>query len=256
MILKKTKAARTAPDSTHPAPKPAGRNGPKTSRKAANPHHSATSKRVSSNSQAPAAKQKPTTARPARTGTHAKPMATKTTHTTKHQAASALTKKKTPPQAAPSPLASARNHAATRENPVPVIELTEEQLRAMPESDYMNPAQLAFFRARLLAMREEVLDREIDAKERLVERENFADPADRATAEENHWLDLRLRERESRLLGKIDAALQLIRTGEYGYCQKTGEPIGIPRLLARPTATVCVDVKDQSEKIETHFRDN
>ncbi len=120
----------------------------------------------------------------------------------------------------------------------------------------MNAAQLAFFRARLLVMREEVLDREIDAKERLVERENFADPADRATAEENHWLDLRLRERESRLLSKIDGALQLIRTGEYGYCQKTGEPIGIPRLLARPTATVCVDVKDQSEKIETHFRDN
>lgn len=133
--------------------------------------------------------------------------------------------------------------------------ITELQLRAMPERDYMNPAQLAYFRQRLIAMREEVLDREVGAKERLHDRENFADPADRATAEEEHWLDLRLRERESMLLRKIDSALQRIHDGEYGYCEKTGEAIGIPRLIARPTATVCVDVKDQDERVETHFRD-
>lgn len=119
----------------------------------------------------------------------------------------------------------------------------------------MNPAQLAYFRDLLVNMREEVLNREVDAKERLHQRETFADPADRATAEEEHWLDLRLRERESMLLRKIDSALRRIHEGEYGYCEKTGEPIGIPRLLARPTATVCVDVKDQDEKVETHFRD-
>ncbi|TAM08976.1 MAG: RNA polymerase-binding protein DksA [Nevskiaceae bacterium] len=183
-------------------------------------------------------------------------MATKTTpHTTKQAPARTATKK-APSRTTPPRPATGKTQSATKAPASSIVELTEEKLRAMSEADYMNAAQLAFFRARLLVMREEVLDREIDAKERLVERENFADPADRATAEENHWLDLRLRERESRLLSKIDGALQLIRTGEYGYCQKTGEPIGIPRLLARPTATVCVDVKDQSEKIETHFRDN
>jgi DnaK suppressor protein len=133
--------------------------------------------------------------------------------------------------------------------------LTEEALRAMPEDDYMNEAQLAFFRHRLLAMRLEVTDREVGAKERLGERETFADPADRATAEEEHWLDLRLRERESYLLKKIDESLKRIRDKSYGWCEKSGDPIGLPRLLARPTATVCVDIKGLSEKVETHFRD-
>jgi len=119
----------------------------------------------------------------------------------------------------------------------------------------MNDAQLEFFRQRLIQMKEEVLGREVDAKERLHEREVFADPADRATAEEEHWLDLRLRERESMLLRKVDDALRRIKEKEYGYCEKTGEPIGILRLLARPTATVIVDVKGLHEKVETHFRD-
>ena len=133
--------------------------------------------------------------------------------------------------------------------------LSESEIRKMPESAYMNDTQLEFFRGRLLQMRAEVVDREVDVKERLHQRESFADPADRATAEEEHWLDLRLRERESLLLRKIDDALRRIRDREYGYCEVTGEPIGIPRLLARPTATVCVDVKGQNEQIESQFRD-
>jgi DnaK suppressor protein len=133
--------------------------------------------------------------------------------------------------------------------------LSESDIRRMPESAYMNDTQLEFFRLRLLQMRSEVVDREVDVKERLHQRESFADPADRATAEEEHWLDLRLRERESLLLRKIDDALRRIRDREYGYCEVTGEPIGIPRLLARPTATVSVDVKGQNEQIESQFRD-
>ncbi|MGH8506885.1 MAG: RNA polymerase-binding protein DksA [Stenotrophobium sp.] len=133
--------------------------------------------------------------------------------------------------------------------------MSEAQIRRMPEKDYMNDTQLSFFRHRLLQMREEVLTREVDVKERLHQREIFADPADRATAEEEHWLDLRLRERESLLLRKIDEALRRISDREFGYCEKTGDPIGIPRLLARPTATVCVDVKGQDERIESQFRD-
>ncbi|HUR41549.1 MAG TPA: RNA polymerase-binding protein DksA [Verrucomicrobiae bacterium] len=133
--------------------------------------------------------------------------------------------------------------------------LSDADVRRMPESAYMNDGQLEFFRARLLQMRAEVVDREVDVKERLHQRESFADPADRATAEEEHWLDLRLRERESLLLRKIDDALRRIRDREYGFCEVTGEAIGIPRLLARPTATVCVDVKGQNEQIESQFRD-
>jgi DnaK suppressor protein len=133
--------------------------------------------------------------------------------------------------------------------------LTEDELRRMSDDDYMNETQMEFFRKRLLQMREEVLQREVDVKERLHEREVFADPADRATAEEEHWLDLRLRERESLLLRKVDDALRRIENKEYGYCEKTGDPIGIPRLLARPTATVCVDVKGQDERVEAQYRD-
>lgn len=133
--------------------------------------------------------------------------------------------------------------------------LTEDEIRAMSDDDYMNTAQLDFFRQRLLKMREEVLAREMDVKARLNARETFADPADRASAEEEHWLDLRLRERESLLLRKVDEALRRIMDNEYGYCEETGEPIGIPRLLARPTATVCVDVKGHNEQIEAQYRD-
>jgi DnaK suppressor protein len=133
--------------------------------------------------------------------------------------------------------------------------LTEEEIRNAPASDYMNDDQLAFFRERLLQMRSEVLAREVDVKERLHQREVFADPADRASAEEEHWLDLRLRERESLLLRKIEDAFRRIRDKEYGYCEKTGEAIGIARLLARPTATVCVDIKGQDERAESQYRD-
>ncbi|MGQ0587879.1 MAG: RNA polymerase-binding protein DksA [Gammaproteobacteria bacterium] len=177
-----------------------------------------------------------------------------------------LVKKKTEPRAraAPRP-AHSRPAEVAKPKPRPIERnefvsvggrvLSESEVRKMPESAYMNDTQLEFFRGRLLQMRAEVVDREVDVKERLHQRESFADPADRATAEEEHWLDLRLRERESLLLRKIDDALRRIRDREYGYCEVTGEPIGIPRLLARPTATVCVDVKGQNEQIESQFRD-
>ena len=127
-------------------------------------------------------------------------------------------------------------------------ELTEAQLRKMPESAYMNDAQLAYFRQRLLEMRQEVLVREVGARQRLNDSESHADPADRATAEEECFVDMRLREREARLLSKIDEALARIRSRDYGYCTKTGEAIGIARLLARPTASVCVDMKERQER--------
>ncbi|HEY0913237.1 MAG TPA: RNA polymerase-binding protein DksA [Solimonas sp.] len=177
---------------------------------------------------------------------------------------SASTDKSSKAAPAPAPAKKAAAPAPAPKKPAPrkpVVRMsidglpTEDQLRAMSDDDYMNDTQLEFFRHRLLQMRAEVLEREVDVKERLHQREVFADPADRATAEEEHWLDLRLRERESLLLRKIDDALRRLENREYGYCEKTGDAIGIPRLLARPTATVCVDVKGQDERVEAQFRD-
>ncbi|MGQ0697593.1 MAG: RNA polymerase-binding protein DksA [Panacagrimonas sp.] len=169
------------------------------------------------------------------------------------QAAAVSVQTKPVVKAAPAPESVKRKLAPIE--PGTGVVPTEEQLRKAPESAYMNESQLAFFEERLLNMRNEVLARELDVKERLHQREVFADPADRASAEEEHWLDLRLRERESLLLKKIDDALRRIRDRDYGYCEKTGEAIGIARLLARPTATVCVDIKGQDERAESQFRD-
>ncbi len=144
---------------------------------------------------------------------------------------------------------------ARSKNRLAAAAMTEGQIRRMPNSAYMNEIQLEYFRARLLQQRLEVLSRQSEVKDRLNQHENFADPADRASAEEEHWLDLRLRERESMLLRKLDDALRRITEREYGYCKVTGEAIGIPRLLARPTAEVCVDVKGQNEHVEAQFRD-
>ena len=133
-------------------------------------------------------------------------------------------------------------------------QLSEAEIRAMPESAYMSEPQLDFFRRRLLEMRDEVVARQSAILEQLNEHERPADPADQATAEEEYSLALRLRERESMLLRKIDESLARIRNKEYGYCEKTGEPISIPRLLVRPTAAVCVQVKDHDERLEVHFK--
>ena len=124
----------------------------------------------------------------------------------------------------------------------------------MPANQYMSPDQLEFFRGRLLQLREEVLVREREIRERLNDNTSLADPGDRALAEETRWLDLRLRDREAQLRNKIDASLKLIRDGDYGWCEVSGEPIGIERLLARPTATTCADVKTDAELRERAFR--
>jgi DnaK suppressor protein len=133
--------------------------------------------------------------------------------------------------------------AATKELKIP----TEEQLLKMPESDYMNDAQLAFFRARLQQMEKEILVNAGETTEHLRETVIVPDPADRATIEEEHALELRTRDRERKLLKKIQQALASIDSGEYGYCEETGEPIGIPRLLARPTATLSLEAQQRRE---------
>ena len=128
--------------------------------------------------------------------------------------------------------------------------LTEAEILAMPEDDYMNPAQLAFFRDRLARMRDELLENAASTGANLRENELVADPADRATVEEEHALELRVRDRERKLIKKIEEALERIAEGEYGWCEETGDPIGIGRLLARPTATLSIDAQERRERTQ------
>jgi DnaK suppressor protein len=133
--------------------------------------------------------------------------------------------------------------------------LTEEQILKMPEKDYMNAAQLAFFRDRLEKMKQELLANADLTSEHLRESDVVPDPADRATIEEEHALELRTRDRERKLMKKIDESIMHIDDGSYGYCEETGEPIGIPRLLARPTATLSVEAQQRREQKQRMYGD-
>jgi DnaK suppressor protein len=128
--------------------------------------------------------------------------------------------------------------------------LTEAALLKMPARDYMNTEQLEFFRTRLETMRDEMLGNARETGLHLKENENFADPNDRATVEEEHILEQRVRDRERKLLKKINSALARIESGEFGYCLETGEPIGIARLLARPTAEYSIEAQERHEVLE------
>jgi DnaK suppressor protein len=133
--------------------------------------------------------------------------------------------------------------------------LTEEALLKMPESEYMNAAQLAFFKDRLLKMKQELLDNAGLTSEHLRENDMVPDPADRATIEEEHALELRTRDRERKLMKKIDESLAHIEDGSYGWCEETGEPIGLPRLLARPTATLSIEAQQRRELKQKMYGD-
>ena len=128
--------------------------------------------------------------------------------------------------------------------------MTEAEILAMPEDDYMNPAQMEFFRLRLSLMRDELLENAASTGANLRENELVADPADRATVEEEHALELRVRDRERKLIKKIEEALGRIAEGDYGRCEETGDPIGIGRLLARPTATLSIDAQERRERTQ------
>ena len=135
-------------------------------------------------------------------------------------------------------------------------ELTEAELLAMPEAEYMNEKQIDFFRARLQAQKDDLLSNAGETTEHLREDTTIVpDPADRATIEEEHALELRTRDRERKLLKKISQAMARLDTGEYGYCDETGEPIGLLRLLARPTATLSLEAQQRRELKQKMFGD-
>ena len=132
---------------------------------------------------------------------------------------------------------------------------SDEELLSQPGSEYMSPAQLDFFRRKLQALESELRVNAGETTEHLRETVLVPDPADRATIEEEHALELRTRDRERKLIKKVEQAIARIDAGEYGYCEETGEPIGLQRLLARPTATLSVEAQERRERRQKQFGD-
>jgi DnaK suppressor protein len=133
--------------------------------------------------------------------------------------------------------------------------VTDAELLKMSEKDYMNKAQLAFFRIKLVTLKDDLLKNASETTEHLRENILVPDPADRATIEEEHALELRTRDRERKLLKKVEQALARIESGEYGWCEETGEPIGLSRLIARPTANLSLEAQERRELRQKLFGD-
>ena len=135
-------------------------------------------------------------------------------------------------------------------------ELTDAEVIAMSDDDYMNKTQLAFFRAKLVELRDGVLKNASDTTETLRHDTTVVpDPTDRATIEEEHALELRTRDRERKLLKKIQQSIGRIDQDDYGYCDETGEPIGVSRLIARPTASLSLEAQQRRELKQKMFGD-
>ena len=155
-------------------------------------------------------------------------------------------------------------HAAAKKDPKlannwktkPADQLTDDEVKSMPDSEYMNDKQLAFFRHKLSILKQDIHNSAGETTEHL--REDTAvvpDPADRATIEEEHALELRTRDRERKLLKKIEQSIARIDSGDYGYCDETGEPIGVGRLIARPTANLSLEAQQRRELKQKMFGD-
>ncbi len=135
-------------------------------------------------------------------------------------------------------------------------DLTDAEVLAMPDSKYMSEQQLEFFKHKLVTQKNDLLANAGETTEHLREDTSIVpDPADRATIEEEHALELRTRDRERKLLKKITQAIASIDSGDYGYCDETGEPIGLGRLLARPTATLSLEAQQRRELKQKLFGD-
>jgi DnaK suppressor protein len=167
-------------------------------------------------------------------------------------------------QSTPVPLISPPLAASIKKDPKlannwkskPLDQLTDADITAMPDEAYMNEVQLAFFRAKLAGLKRDILSNAGETTEHLREDTVVVpDPADRATIEEEHALELRTRDRERKLLKKIEQSIMRIDAGDYGYCDETGEPIGVGRLLARPTATLSLEAQQRRELKQKMFGD-
>ncbi len=133
--------------------------------------------------------------------------------------------------------------------------LTEKELLKQSKDDYMNDTQLAYFKELLVKQKDELLISLRETSAHLQNQARETDENDRASLEEERWLELRIRERELKLVRKIDEALRRIEEGTYGYCEDTGEEIGLERLLIRPTATLSIEAKQRRETLEKSYAD-
>ncbi|WCM92609.1 RNA polymerase-binding protein DksA [Acidovorax sp. NCPPB 2350] len=157
-----------------------------------------------------------------------------------------------------SPVAAAKKDPKLANNwkTKPAEELTDAEVLSMPDGEYMNEKQMAFFRHKLVMLKQDMHNNAGETTEHLREDTVVVpDPADRATIEEEHALELRTRDRERKLLKKIEQSIARIDAGDYGYCDETGEPIGVGRLLARPTATLSLEAQQRRELKQKMFGD-
>ncbi|HTO28423.1 MAG TPA: RNA polymerase-binding protein DksA [Devosia sp.] len=130
------------------------------------------------------------------------------------------------------------------------------EYRPSDDEPFMNPRQREYFRAKLNAWKDDILRESRETLENLQEEsQNHPDMADRASSESDRSLELRTRDRQRKLISKIDAALKRIDDGTYGYCEETGDPIGIARLDARPIATLSLEAQEMHERREKVYRD-
>ncbi|BBU62543.1 RNA polymerase-binding transcription factor DksA [Methylosinus sp. C49] len=129
--------------------------------------------------------------------------------------------------------------------------------RPSEQEDFMNDRQREYFRRKLLAWKDEILQESRDTLATLQsENENHPDLADRASSETDRAIELRARDRQRKLISKIDAALARLEDGTYGYCEETGEPISLKRLDARPIATLSIEAQERHERRERVYRDD
>lgn len=137
------------------------------------------------------------------------------------------------------------------------IELPEGYRPADDNEDFMNPRQKEYFRRKLMSWKEEILRESRSTLSNLQEDIGaLPDLADRASTETDRALELRARDRQRKLISKIEAALRRIEEGEYGYCEETGEPISLARLDARPVATLSLEAQERHERSERVHRDD
>ncbi len=134
--------------------------------------------------------------------------------------------------------------------------ILDEDYKPSDAEPFMNPRQVEYFRAKLLAWKDDIIK---ESKETIThlqdENHILPDVADRASSETDRSLELRTRDRQRKLISKIESALKRIQDGSYGYCEESGEPIGLKRLDARPTATLSIEAQERHEKRERVYRD-
>ena len=136
------------------------------------------------------------------------------------------------------------------------VMVNEPEYRPSEDEEFMNPKQLEYFKQKLLTWKDEILRESRETVSHLQkETENHPDLADRASSETDRSLELRTRDRQRKLISKIDEALRRVEDGSYGYCEETGEPISLKRLEARPIATLSVEAQERHEKREKVYRD-